>query len=982
LISGQGTEAVATVGLGEPVDRTRAPYPSNESERLLFRQLYETLVRVDCEGNAAPGLAASWRLDASRSTWIITLRQNARFSDDTPVTAANVAASWMSAGVELRPEVRRLVRSIVAVDDRTLEIALRSQRADASLALAHTDLAIVKPVPGLPWPLGTRSAQIDSSAATPVAAGPPAITLLRRNASPVRFLVSPGRDGRDLLDQGVDLLLTRDPTTLGYAATLPRFATAPLPWLRTHVLLSPGRARPAPSFSEGERKALAQDAVRGEARGAEGPFWWESLSDCEPASSQPSTQAASTTGRIVYDADDGAARDLAERLVGIRTYQRASGLTGEALALALRRGNEAGYVLSLDRRPLDPCREMQVLADNAGWIDPQAIVPLVDTRLQAIVRGGRSGIIAEWDGALLLASSRNEDGRMMLRTRMLVAFGVVVLIPLALLAFGLRHEMTNRLSEEYQVRVDTLVKIFKEDLLRESAGISARLVSLKNALLNDNQFRLAAVAGMESERKYLLDYAGSAMHLTGLSMLQIEDEDGRIVSSGHFRNEHGRVEPGLTAALAAALKGSSSGVALLTTRSPEGEFLSLVRSESLRIGSRTFTLIGGAAVDETFLARLARDPAIVVSLLYSGGGISSAPGQENTADAAVGTLEVPLIRIGSEGPIEATMARLRVTQSQEPLRDLLRSVDSWLLGTAIGAAIAALLLSVWLSSRISRPLAALAAKTAVLDLDRLDVRFDGGTDEVGSLARLLGDLAKRLRTSTARVRDAERRATIGDLARQINHDIKNGLIPLRNVIRHLEQVERDEPAALPSVFAERRPTVDSSIAYLETLATSYQRLSPTPVRRDCDVNALIAEVLRAEQGRDRAEFSMHLTANLPTVSGDPIALRRILENLTVNAVESLESKPGRVSISTEKVDRDGELRVRLTVADTGRGMSKEETSRIFNDFYTTKEGGTGLGLSIVRRLVMDLGGAVAVDSEAGKGTRIIVDIPAGSLERK
>jgi two-component system nitrogen regulation sensor histidine kinase NtrY len=198
----------------------------------------------------------------------------------------------------------------------------------------------------------------------------------------------------------------------------------------------------------------------------------------------------------------------------------------------------------------------------------------------------------------------------------------------------------------------------------------------------------------------------------------------------------------------------------------------------------------------------------------------------------------------------------------------------------------------------------------------------------------------------------------------------------------LEQVERDEPASLPFVFAERRPTVDSSIAYLETLATSYQRLSPSPVRRDCDVNALIAEVLRAEQGRDRAEFSMHLAQNLPTVSGDPIALRRILENLTVNAVESLESKPGRVSISTERVDRDGELRVRLTVADTGRGMPKEETTRIFNDFYTTKEGGTGLGLSIVRRLVMDLGGAVAVESEPGKGTRIIVDIPAGSLERK
>jgi signal transduction histidine kinase len=63
-------------------------------------------------------------------------------------------------------------------------------------------------------------------------------------------------------------------------------------------------------------------------------------------------------------------------------------------------------------------------------------------------------------------------------------------------------------------------------------------------------------------------------------------------------------------------------------------------------------------------------------------------------------------------------------------------------------------------------------------------------------------------------------------------------------------------------------------------------------------------------------------------------------------------------------------------------MSKDESGRIFTDFYTTKEGGTGLGLSIVRRLVMDLGGALAVESEPGKGTRVIVDIPSNSLERK
>lgn len=569
---------------------------------------------------------------------------------------------------------------------------------------------------------------------------------------------------------------------------------------------------------------------------------------------------------------------------------------------------------------------------------------------------------------------------MTLRTRILLAFGVAILIPLVLLAFGLRQEMNDRLTKEYQIRVDNVVQVIREDLHRESAGISERLASLKNALLDDNGFRRAAVVGMESDRHYLLDYAGSAMRLTGLSMLQIQDEDGRIISSGHFRNEHGRIEPGIAKTLADI----PGGVALLTTFTSEREFLALARSESFHVGGRTFSLIGGIAVDETFLANLARDRAIVVSLNYAGVRLSSnTTPDKTTTDAAVGALEIPLIRTGPDGPFEAVSARLEVRQPLTPLRILQRNMDSWFLMTAVGTAISAFLLALWLSSRISRPIAALAAKTAVLDLDQLDVRFEDGTDEVGRLSRLLNDLASRLRTSTARVREAERRATVGDLARQINHDIKNGLIPLRNVIRHLEEVERDEPVSLPSVFAERRQTVDSSIEYLETLATSYQRLSTNSEPRYCDVNALIKDVVRATQGRDQVQFTTDLKPDVPPVIGDPIALRRILENLTTNAAESLESKPGRVTVSTDVVNRNGEPpSVRIIVADTGRGMSKEETGRIFNDFYTTKERGTGLGLSIVRRLVMDLQGAIAVESEPGKGTRMIIDIPAGNLERK
>jgi signal transduction histidine kinase len=120
---------------------------------------------------------------------------------------------------------------------------------------------------------------------------------------------------------------------------------------------------------------------------------------------------------------------------------------------------------------------------------------------------------------------------------------------------------------------------------------------------------------------------------------------------------------------------------------------------------------------------------------------------------------------------------------------------------------------------------------------------------------------------------------------------------------------------------------------------------------------------------------------LPRVVGDPIAFRRILENLIANAVDSLAPATGRVVVSTRVTQRDGDLPVvRLSIADTGRGMSTDESSRIFEDFYTTKQGGTGLGLSIVRRLVTDLHGTIAVESEPGRGTTFTIDIPAGGLQ--
>jgi len=491
---------------------------------------------------------------------------------------------------------------------------------------------------------------------------------------------------------------------------------------------------------------------------------------------------------------------------------------------------------------------------------------------------------------------------MTFRTRLLVAFGLVVLVPLLVFGLGIRREMSKRVSAEYERRVTALVGVIRGSLSHETDRISARLVALKGALVADNTFRSVVVRG--EDRGYVLDYAAAAMRLAGLDFLQIQNDEGRVVSSGHFRNEYDRLGPAIPGA----------GPALVRAAAAEGPFLTLVTSDSLRIAGRPFKLVGGVVIDSAFLAHLTPDQEFHVTVTL--------PSESAVPDSAARVdLTFPYVD-AVDGPGSVEQARIVVSHTSGLLAALQHNVNLWFGAALLVAALAALLIAGWLSTRISTPI------------------------EAG-------------------MREMERRVAIGDLARQVNHDVKNGLGPLRNVFRHLVQVARDEPAKLPEVFAERQKTVESSIGYLETLAANYARLYPQSERRPTDVNAVVRDAIGG------GAIQTKLGDGLPPVSADALVLRRVIENLLRNAQDALKDGAGTVTVATEC----GNGMVRISVSDTGRGMTKAELDRAFDDFYTTKPGGTGLGLSIVRRLVLDSNGSLKVETEPGQGSRFIVEIP-------
>jgi len=366
---------VVTVALTDSIDPVHAPVPRNDGERLVFRQLYETLVHFDCEGRPIPALAESWTSSDGGRRWAFTLRADAQFWDGVPVTARDIVVGRGGTGYTLTP-----------IDSRVVGVWLAKGSDNVPAFLADPALAVTKPAPSGDWPIGTGRYWVTGANATPLeirAYSSASDTLVFRQVS--------GRDPRDLLDAGVDLLVTRDRAVLDYAATQAAFTVVDLPWDRVYVLAS---AEPPTVRLDG-----LEQAVRGEARRPQGGgFWWEDLRACgPPPAAAPPAQGSGTARRILYVRGDPAARDLAGRIAALGGGT-AAGLSPADFSRALAAGTGAGYVLALPRTVPEACRAARDLLPP--W--PVSVAALVETRARAVVRRGASRWAMAGDGTLHL----------------------------------------------------------------------------------------------------------------------------------------------------------------------------------------------------------------------------------------------------------------------------------------------------------------------------------------------------------------------------------------------------------------------------------------------------------------------------------------------------------------------------------------------------------------------------------------------------
>ncbi len=577
---------------------------------------------------------------------------------------------------------------------------------------------------------------------------------------------------------------------------------------------------------------------------------------------------------------------------------------------------------------------------------------------------------------------------MKLRHRILILAILLTAVPLVTVIILSGREISTRFQAQDTVRVEARIRAVKADLETKNQNLAILLDTLAEAMKTDNRLRLSLASEDPGQRDYLVDYASRQMSLMRLDMLQIPDAGGRILSAAPLAGAQGMLEPGLPGLLANA----HGNRALMMIRSPSGSFLALARTRPLDLAGRHLFLIAGTSLDQHQLETWGLRNDLATALIWPGGAIAGTPALQELCARLVdhGRIVYDLQRRNFILRSEAVPfiqgdslqdAWLLVAADQRDLHQFIAELRRRLWLLLIVAVVLSALLAVWLTARITRPLAELARRTADVDLDRLDVDFgsDRG-DEVGDLSRLLNQMTTRLRQGLTKLRAAEQRATLGEVARQVNHDIRNGLTPVRNVLRHLGEVATEEPAQLPEIFLERRDNLEEGLAYLEQLADRYARLSPVAKPEPCHLDRIIQDVINDmtpvgdESGLIIAN---QVPSTLPAIIADPVALRRIYTNLLRNALESLPAQGGRITFDGT-IAEDPELeepRILLSISDNGCGIPPENQDLIFQDFFTTRTAGTGLGLSNVRRLIGDLGGNIKVTSVPDRGTTFTISLP-------
>lgn len=304
------------------------------------------------------------------------------------------------------------------------------------------------------------------------------------------------------------------------------------------------------------------------------------------------------------------------------------------------------------------------------------------------------------------------------------------------------------------------------------------------------------------------------------------------------------------------------------------------------------------------------------------------------------------------------------------------------------AALISMILSYWISRRISVPIQKLVSASGEVARGNLNAKVEvKSSDEFGELANTFNSMASALKErdeklkefTRSKIMESERLAIIGQLAAGVAHELNN---PLQGIVTYSH------------LLLETMPNEEWSKGNLEKIVTQANRCKDIvrglldfsrqrkPNKTLYDVNKVLRECVSLLENQalfHNIQIKEALDPKLPMTVIDPSQIERVFMNIIINAAEAMDGK-GQLALTTRLDPVEHFIDVKFT--DTGPGITKENLERIFSPFFTTKDAGhgVGLGLAISYGIVREHKGTILVESEVGKGTTFTVRIPVTEEE--
>ena len=280
-----------------------------------------------------------------------------------------------------------------------------------------------------------------------------------------------------------------------------------------------------------------------------------------------------------------------------------------------------------------------------------------------------------------------------------------------------------------------------------------------------------------------------------------------------------------------------------------------------------------------------------------------------------------------------------------------------------------------ITRHLTQPLALIQNKLGDLKIGQKNEPIEWkNNDEIGALVKQYNQLIVELEKSAEELKRTTAESAWRDVARQVAHEIKNSLTPMRLSVQLLQR-NIENGKATPEQTERTANTLIEQIDALSDIASSFSRYAKLPENhpQPLDLVELIGNVVNLYDNKDNITFEFIYDHDKDhTYNGDKTNLNSAIGNIVKNATQAIGMKEdGKIEVGLKSTD----AAFVITVKDNGKGIKEEDKSRIFLPNFTTKTGGSGVGLSLTYNIIHAVGGTISFESEENVGTQFTIELP-------